>query len=237
MRRRRFLAAGLSLAVAGCASGSNETPAGASGSGGDDAQSTPGDGETLATHPATTSLDSQPRLGPSPGEATGTIVAFEDPSCPRCRAFEQTVVPEIRSNLTDSGAATYVVRPYPVIYDWGEPAVRALEATHDRDAEAFWQLFDHYFDAQDAFKDAGADEVYPRTEAFLADSTDLDAAAVVEAAENGAVESDVQTNLDAGEAAAVGRTTPHVFLFRDGRFRTRASGSISYSVIESALEL
>lgn len=193
------------------------------------------DPQSLAGHPAAASLDTQPTLGPVPADATGVIIAFEDPSCPTCARFERTVVPEIRSNLVEPGDVSMVFRGYPVIYDWGQPAVRALESTYDRDADAFWSLVDHYFGNQRDFRSAGVDQVYPKTESFLADSTDLDAAAVVADAENGAFDGAVGTDLDAGKAAGAGRTTPHLFLFRDGGYRTKVQGSVSYSVIESAL--
>lgn len=251
MNRRGFLAAGVTAAVAGCldngsggATGDG-TPTGAgttSGTAGTDAPTTTtdgdgGDGPSLADHPAARDLASQPTLGPDPAEATGVIVAFEDPSCTRCRAFERDVVPTIRSELTEPGKAAFVFRGYPVVYDWGEPAVRALEAVYARDPATHWDLVDHYFHQQDGFRRAGRDAVYDRTETFLAERTDLDAAAVVEAARSGEFDDAVGTDLDAGMAAGAGVTTPHVFLFRDGQYRTKGAGSISFGQIESVLQL
>jgi len=238
--RRRFVAA-TAVAVAGIAGCTGRTGSagaetegtsgGATESGDTDGQTT-GPGETLDTHPAAQGLDAQPTLGPR--EATATIVAFEDPSCPRCRAFEQNTVPRIRDELVATGEARFVARTYPVIYPWGEPAVQALEATFARSPEAFWGLFEHYFADQDAFS---TDNVLPRTEEWLAANTDLDGAAVVADAEAGAYDDAVQVDLDAGEAAGVGRTTPTVFLFRDGEYVTRAGGSVSFDLITSALGL
>lgn len=237
MHRREFLAAGLaaSTVLAGC-SGSGD------GAGGDDGDGSGTDGGTgtaagVPSHASTADLAAQPRLGPDPAEARGLIVAFEDPSCPRCRRFERDIVPQIRSNLVEPGDAAYVFRGYPVVYEWGEPATRALEATYDRSPDAFWSLVAHYFDEQDAFRSAGVDRVYPRTREFLAANTDFDAEAVVEDAERGAFDPAVQSDLDAGMAAGAGRTTPHVFLFRDGEYRTKAAGSVSYETVASVLQL
>jgi protein-disulfide isomerase len=228
MRRRAFLAASAAAAttLAGCQSDTL-------GGGGDSS------GDSLSDHAAGTAIDSQPRLGPEPADVQGVIVAFEDPSCPRCRAFEQQVVPKIKSNLTDPGDAAYVFRGYPVVYDWGEPAAHALEATYARDEAAAWDLIAHYFDQQDAFRSAGTDRVYPRTRTFLAEETELDADAVISAAKDDGSEAvaAVQTDLDAGEDAGAGQTTPHVFLFRDGEFLTKVSGSTSYDAISGALQL
>jgi protein-disulfide isomerase len=212
-------------ALAGCAGGL----------GGGGASNTD-DGRSLAAHPATAGLDAQPRHGPDPTDATGVIVAFEDPSCPRCRTFERNTVPEVRSKLVEPGDAAFVFRGYPVVYDWGEPAARALEAAYAESAAAHWQLVAHYFERQEDFRAAGSDQVYPRTRQFLDANTDLDGEAVVAAAENGAVSDAVGTDLDAGEAASIS-ATPTVLLFRDGQYRTRYTGSVRFSDIETALGL
>jgi protein-disulfide isomerase len=252
MYRRKFLAASVSagaVAVAGCIGGSG----GGANDGGDGAEgggsgATPnatrtetetessGGGRTLGSHPAATGIDEQPTLGPPAGEATGTIVAFEDPSCPRCKRFEREVFPKIRSNLVDSGEVSYVFRGYPVVYDWGEPAAAVLEATYARDGETFWSMLAHYFENQSEFGRA-SDSIYEKSRTYLAENTDLDAGAVVADAESGAVDDAVRTDLDAGKAAGAGRTTPHVFLFRDGNYLTKAQGTVSYEIIASSLDL
>ncbi|MFB6100958.1 MAG: DsbA family protein [Haloplanus sp.] len=223
-RRRAVLASGLSLLGAGCLGGR-----GSQGDGGSDGDDT----RTLDTHPVGRDLAAQPRHGPVPTDATGTIVAFEDPSCPRCAAFEETTVPKIRSELVATGQVAFVVRTIPVVYQWGEPAIQALEATFARDAEAFWELFGHYFDNQDAF---GTDTVLDRTRSFLDSETDVDGAAVVADAEAKAYDDAVEADLSASEAAEVSGT-PTVFLFRDGAYRTRATGSVSFDLVTRALGL
>lgn len=243
MKRRAYLASTLSLGslgLAGClggdgsdgdemAGGTAETSGGAGGT------TEPSSG--LPDHAALDGLDAQPYLGPPPGEASALIVAFEDPSCPSCRRFEQEVMPDIRSELTSTGEGTVVVRGYPVIYPWGEPATRALEATYAADEAAFWTLWDHYFEAQYEYRNDEREAVYPRTETFLAEQTDVDAAGIVEAARAGDFEAAVQTDLDAGEAAGAGSTTPHLFIFKDGEFQTKAQGLVTYNLIESTLDL
>jgi protein-disulfide isomerase len=174
-------------------------------------------------------LDSLPRRGPLDGHA---VLTFEDPSCPRCRAFHEDVVPEIRSNIVDPGEGAYVFRAYPVVYPWGEPATQALASTHARSAPAFWSLLGHYFADQSGFD---ADNVLDRTEAFLDAETDLDAAAVVADAENEAHDEAVQATLDAAADAEIGQTTPTVLLFRDGEYVTSAKGSVSYDLIAETL--
>jgi protein-disulfide isomerase len=235
MRTRRDYLLGLGAAGTAALAGCTGSP----GSGGDD--STDGgnggdDGNSLANHPAAAGLDAQPVLGPAPSEAKAVVVAFEDPSCPRCRTFEQNTAPKIKSELVDTGDAAFVFRGYPIVYDWGKPAVRALEATSAESAETHWRLVAHYFDQQSDYRSAGREQVYPRTESFLNENTDLDGSAVVSAAANGEFESAVQTDLDAGEAASI-RATPTVLLFRDGQFRTSYSGSVDFESVRTALGL
>ncbi|MFB6167723.1 MAG: DsbA family protein [Haloferacaceae archaeon] len=231
LSRRRALAAGGTALVAGLA--------GCSGSGGGGAdtggQTSSGD-PTLDDHPVGRDIGVQPRLGPPPGEATGTIVAFEDPSCPRCAAFERQTVPKIRSNLVDPGDATFVFRGVPIVYPWGDPAARALEATYAESSDAFWALADHYFENQSAFRGQGTDAVLSMTASFLDDETGLDGASVAEAVRAGEADAAVEADLSASEDANVD-STPTVFLFRDGTVRTRARGSVSYDVVAGALGL
>jgi protein-disulfide isomerase len=229
--RRTAIASGAALLAAGCLGGSESGTDGdesGSGNGGDAGGAPP-----LADHPVGGTLDAQPRLGPAPGETAGTIVAFEDPSCPRCATFEAETVPKIKSELVDPGDASYVVRTVPLVYPWGEPAIQALEATYARDADAFWALFGHYFGEQDAF-DTG--NVLARTREFLSAETGVDAAAVVDDAESGAYDDAVGIDLDAAEAADVSGT-PTVFLFRDGEYRTRVTGSVSFELVKQSLGL
>jgi protein-disulfide isomerase len=251
MRRRAFLAAAVSggVGLAGCSGsgttggddpGGDETGDSTDGDSGAAASPTPTAEEsrrTLATHPAATDLDSQPSLGPDPTDATAVIVAYEDPSCPRCARFETEIVPQLRSEYVASGELSLVFRGYPVVYEWGQHATRALEAVFDRSVDAHWTLAEHYFETQDDFRSGGAPEVYPKTRSFLAESTDVDAEAVVGEAEDGTFDGTVQVDLDAGMAAGAGQTTPHLFLFRDGRYRTKATGYVSREVLTSALQL
>lgn len=231
--RRSILAGGGAIAAAalsGCLGGGPEPAGGTDGT----AFGEPTAVGPLGGHPAATGLADQPSRGPDPLEAEAVILAFEDPSCTRCRAFERDTVPRIEAELVASGTASFVFRGYPVVYPWGEPATHALEAVYARDEAAFWALKDHYYATQPEF---ATDNVLDRTREFLAAETDVDPDVVVEAVESGTTDAAVQTDLDAGMNAGAGRTTPHVFLFRDDEYRTKAAGSVSFSVITNALGL
>lgn len=220
MHRRRFLATAGALAATGTAGCLGVF-------GGDGTVS--GDGTPLDEHAAGRELAAQPILGSLDGNV---IVAFEDPSCARCRAFEQEVLPEIESNLVDEGRAAYVARNYPVVYPWGKPATQALEATFDRDADAFWALSSHYFENQSDFDE---ENVLQNTADFLNDETDVDGDEVTSDAEAKTFDDQVQADVDAAEDAGADGVTPSIFIFRDGEYTTKAAGSVSYEVIATAL--
>ncbi|WP_135851019.1 DsbA family protein [Halorussus salinus] len=262
--RRRLLGVGGATALgslAGCIGGrseSEESGASPETTGGTTESTTGATGTATAPlggHSAAAGLAAQPRFGPPPSEAEGTVVAFEDPSCTRCAAFERNTVPKIRERLGDR--VSFVLRSYPVVYPWGEPATQAIESAFahemansdsDRDppadastaarpgfrqgSEATWALVGHYFETQEQFD---TNNVFERTRTFLADETDLDAEAVVADAEENVHDDAVQADLDAGKKAGVGQTTPTVFLFRGDEFRTSAKGSISFQVVKAAL--
>ena len=252
--RRGFLAAsaGGLAALAGCSAlgrgdgggstggGSGSTPTGTGpnpgdGDGGAAGTSTrTGTPGALGGHPAATDIGDQPALGPDPTEATAVVVAFEDPSCTLCRRFERNTLPTLRSEHIESGDLSFVYRGYPVVYPWGEPATQALESTFAASESAFWALKDHYYAEQDAF---GTDDVFERTETFLAAETDVDAASVVDDARNERHDAAVQADIEAARAAEAGDQTPIFYLFRDGSFRTKVQGPQGADVFAAALEL
>ena len=222
--RRAFLA-GLGVvgttAIAGCVGG---TGAG-SGNG--------GDGTPLADHQAARGLDSQPTLGAEPGEGEGTIVAFEDPSCPTCARFETSTFPKLQSELLDTERVSFVFRGIPIIYEWGAPTTMALEATYDRSESAFWALKEYYYTQQDSFD---TDNALDLTESFLEENTDLDAAAVVEDAEAGAFQDAVDLDLGVSEELGVSGT-PTFYVFDSGTFSTKLTGAAGYDSFTAAMGL
>ena len=196
-----------------------------------DAMTASSDGNALSGHPTAANIADQPVLGPDPLTAPAIIISFSDPSCPSCARFESNTVPEIESNLAEEGKAAYVYRNMPIIYPWGKPAVQTLEATFAHDPEAFWTLKDYYYGSQGSFD---TDNVFERTRTFLADSTDVDAEAVVSEAEARKHDDAVQADLTAGNEGGVS-STPTSFLFKNGEHVTTITGPRSYTVFEEAL--
>jgi len=193
-----------------------------------------GDDTALPDHPSVRDLSGQPYFGPPPGEGAGTVVAFEDTSCSRCAAFEEGTVERIRTELAASGDATFVFRGFPILYpSTSRPACAVLEATLDRSPRAHFAMVREYFTNQNEYS---ADDVYDRSETRLNELTDLDGAAVVADAKEGAFDAAVETDVAAGEAAGAS-STPAIYLFRDGEFRTMASGSLSFEAVKTTLGL
>lgn len=208
---------------------------GSNGEGGENAAAgSDGDGTSLAAHPIGRGIDDRPHRGPGPTEAPATLVVLDDPSCPNCARFHRQTVEPLVADYAASGDLAVVSRPYPVIYPWGSDAAHALEATFDRDADAFWELLAYYFDAQN---DLGSDDVYDRTRTWLEAETSLDAAAVVEDARAGTFQDRIDETIAAAADAGVGRTTPTSFAFLDGELQTTLTGSQSRTSVETVLQL
>lgn len=190
-----------------------------------------GGGGTLDTHPAARALASQPTLGPAPADAEGTIVAFEDPSCPSCARFERRTFPDLKARLVDPGTVSFVFRSIPVVNPWGRPATLALEAVHAREPAAFWGLKTFYFERQ---RDIGSDNVRDVTRAYLDEQTDLDAESVMADVDQETFRDAVDTNLAAARDANL-RGTPTFYLFGRESYRTKFVGPQSYDVFKNAL--
>lgn len=190
-----------------------------------------GGGQGLGSHPASRNLAQQPRLGPPPTEAAGTIIAFEDPSCPSCARFERRTFPELRRRLIEPGTVSFVFRAIPVVNPWGRPATLALEAVHVRDASAFWGLKTFYYQNQ---RRIGSNNVLEETRAYLADRTDLDADAVITDVQEGTYQPAVRSNLQAARKANL-QGTPTFYLFKEEAYRTRLVGPQGIGVFRNAL--
>lgn len=229
--RRAFLAGvgSISAAVlAGCLGGDDADGIDDAGGAGDSG------GETLATHPVSADADEWPSRGPEFGEADATLVVFDDVSCPRCAAFHEQTLSKVQSEHVDDGEVSLVVRPYPVVYEWGVPAAHVLEAVYDRDAAAFWDLQAHYFADQGKLS---TDNVFDRSESWLAANTTLDAKVVVADAVDEQYADRIDATLTAGENADAGGITPVTFAFSGDELLTMLTGSVSYTTIETALQL
>lgn len=229
--------AGGRMLLAGGEDGGSE-PEGSAGGESGPGGSTPGGsgGQASLDHPAAADIGVQPTLGPAPGDGTGTIVAFEDPSCPSCARFETNTFLTLKEQLIDGEDVSFVFRGIPVVNAWGREGTRvateAMEAAWDRDRIAFWSLKSFYYANQQQLGQAVREE----TRIFLEEQTDLDVEAVMADVENDEYTDEVDVDLAAASNAGV-RGTPTFYLFKGGSFVTDVVGPQSADVFASALGL
>jgi protein-disulfide isomerase len=188
---------------------------------------------TKPDHPSASGIFDEPTRGPTPFSTDATLIAFEDPSCPNCVHFEEETYPKLKRNHIDSGELSFVLRTIPVIDEWGTRAIYALEATHIRDEQAFWDLKTYYFDNQDQFT---SDNVFSKTEAFIDKETQLDGQDIVGDAQSKAQKTQVKEDLSVARATGL-RGTPAFFAFRSGEYVTQIIGRQSYSIFKNVLGL
>jgi protein-disulfide isomerase len=191
-----------------------------------------GEGNTvpLSSHPISEGLDEQPSIGAS--DAPTRIVAFEDPSCHSCHSFETNVLPTMRDEMIETGDTEFTYRLFTQpVQAWGTDASKALEATYASDETAFWELKRFYYDEFDFT----TDDVLPRTREFLAE-TSVDADAVVESAQDGEFDDEVESDRSVGGRAGV-QGTPTFFLVDGDEVVAQVVGPQSTSVFRNALGL
>lgn len=187
----------------------------------------------FGSHASTEGINRQPRLGST--DAPNSIIAFEDPSCPQCRQFENDTLPSLREPI-GKGKLRFYYRGYPVVYPWGEPACQALEATYSRDSNAFWSLKNYYYEEQQNFT---MDNVLDRTQVYLEDETTLSmttARQVISDVRDESFSDAVDLDLRAGRRAGV-LGTPTFFLFSNKRYVTQIQGPQGYGVFRNTLGL
>lgn len=110
-------------------------------------------------------LEEQPYLG----EATATveIVEFGDYKCPSCKAFNDTLFPQIQEELIATGKVKFYYIHYPFMNEDSKRAARFSEAVHQvLGNDVFWQFHHVMFDKQPP--EAEKQDIY--TEAFLTET-------------------------------------------------------------------
>lgn len=82
----------------------------------------------------------RPTLGPS--EASVRVVAFEDFSCPGCRAFQTSIFPAVSTRYIQPGAVEYYHADFPIPVDeWSYPVASAARAVFEEAGdEAFFEF-------------------------------------------------------------------------------------------------
>ena len=137
-----------------------------------------------------------------------TIVEFTDYQCPYCaRHFAQTL-PQIISDLVETGRVYYVIKDFPLEQLHPQARAAAAAARCAGEQEAYHEMHDLLFSTQESW--AGKENV---NSIFVdqALSLGLDTAAFNECVSSGRYDQVVQDNLDEGVALGV-RGTPAFFI-------------------------
>ena len=190
--------------------------------------------DSLSEHPSTDGIEKQPVLGSPVSEADNVIVAFEDPSCPSCAQFKLRVFPRLKKKYIESGNLSFVFRGYPVVYPWGQEAVRILESVYNRNIEAFRDLKTLYYESQSSIDSSNVIEKSRKLMSSI--DRDINVDAVISDLDNKNIEEAVQTDVSAGRKSGV-TGTPTFHLFSDATHQTKIVGTQRLSVFENALGL
>jgi protein-disulfide isomerase len=91
------------------------------------------------------SLKDVPAKGPA--NAKVTIVEYSDFQCPFCSRGYQTLENEVLKNYGDKVRFVYKNFPLPM-HPWAESAAVATECAREQKTEAFWKLYNFYFQNQ-----------------------------------------------------------------------------------------
>ena len=91
------------------------------------------------------SLDGQPMRGAK--DASVTIVEYSDFQCPYCARAHKTMSEQVMTEYGDQVRLVY--KNFPLgFHKWAEPAGIAGECAYDQEEDAFWKLYDYYFENQ-----------------------------------------------------------------------------------------
>lgn len=198
-------------------------------------------GETVAGAP-----DSQPQapgVKPTPAtifvddiagqkgdpDAPVTIVEYTDYQCPYCNRYALETLPQIITNMIDTGRVHYMVKDFPLDSIHPEARAAAVAARCAGDQDAYWEMHDALFAQQTAWGGlgSGANEVFTSMASDLGLDVDEFSACLT----SGMFDAVIQANQDEGLALGV-RGTPAFFI--DG---FPVSGAQPYDLFDYAVGL
>ena len=168
-------------------------------------------------------MDSLPAPVAGDPEADVTVKAFEDFSCPHCRAYSLDVFPKVREKYIATEKIRYEFHdfPIPVNQKWSWAAASAARSVQDRvDDAAFYDFAHALFENQGDYSMSLIED--------LAGDTEAAPCAVRAAAANETYRPVLEADREAGLNMGV-EATPSVFV--DGQ-----AVEHSFSKIESAIE-
>ena len=92
-------------------------------------------------------LTTQGSPAKGPKDAKVTIVEFSDFQCPYCARAHQTMSEQVMKEY--DGKVKLVYKNFPLgFHPWAEPAALATACAFEQDPDAFWKLYDYFFQNQ-----------------------------------------------------------------------------------------
>jgi len=159
-------------------------------------------------------------------EAKVTIVEYSDFQCPYCSRAYNTIENQVLKEYGDKVRLVYKNFPLSNIHPWADSAALAVACARRQNAEAFWKLYDFYFQNQQSIS---LENVKERSTAVVKDAG-VDVAAF-EACFDGKLAVDM-VKAEQDEATALGvRSTPTFFI--NGR---KLDGALPYESFKAAID-
>src|SRR3989344_396320 len=151
--------------------------------------------------------DDDPVLGDP--NAPVTIVEFSDFQCPFCRSLWKSTFPSLRQKYLVTGKAKFIYRDFPLSFHPGaQPAAEAGECADEQGK--FWEMHDKIFGEQEKLGSGTVQFTVDDLKKW-AREVGLDTVKFNECLDSGKYRSEVQNDLQAGQAAGV-TGTPGTFV-------------------------
>lgn len=144
-------------------------------------------------------------------DAPITIVEFTDYQCPYCSSHAEQVLPQIVTELIETGDVYYILKDLPLdnIHPRARAAAAAARCAGEQDA--YWTMHDALFESQPRWSqpENAPAEIF----AELAAELDLDGEAFSACLDSGRYDEAIEANLNEAQALGIGGTP---FFFVDG---------------------
>ncbi len=185
--------------------------------------------QTRAENLAAFAVDSDPFLGNA--SAPVVLVGFESPHCTACQYFHQNVLPQIKSELIDSGRVVYYYAQSTWGHDQDFAAGVAQECVAKHlGAAAFWEMTEGFY----ARSQSAVYGTYDLEAEIRAAAHDTDPGPALACFESQATAPEVRSDWNAARRAGA-QGTPAFFVFGPEGPSVRASTSDVRAVLYDAL--
>jgi protein-disulfide isomerase len=174
-------------------------------------QQPPDQGQQPAAAPTPAALNDEFASSMGDPNAPVTIVEFTDYQCPFCSRHSVETMPQIVSELIDTGRVYYILKDLPLdsLHPNARAAAAAVRCAGDQDS--YWEMHDAVFEAQEQWAGLGSSV----NEAFLELATDLglDGSTYETCLADGRHDAAIEASLEEARSLGVGGTP---FFFVDG---------------------